>query len=274
MDVDELYLVPPAEFIAARDELVRRLRAEGDRDGAAAVARRRRPTASVWAVNRLAHDDPDLVAGLLAAAADVDRAQRSSEGSALRDGSSRLRRLLDDARRRASALLEASGPAVTPQLQRRLDSTLQGAAASSAQTRQALLAGHLDVDVDPAGFVAEPVEDAAEVVATIAGRGRAADRGPSRDPVTRAPKREDRARLQAAVRSAEAALRQAQTVRDRAADVARRRREETAKLRAQADAAEAAARDAQERVAQLDAEAHQAAAALDRVRADGDLKRG
>jgi hypothetical protein len=52
------YRLPLAEFLAARDRLVRWLRAAGDRQTAARVAAVRRPTVSVWAANRLRRCGP------------------------------------------------------------------------------------------------------------------------------------------------------------------------------------------------------------------------
>ena len=52
--VRELYVLPPTEFVAARNELVRQARAAGSRDIAEQLQRLRRPTRSAWLVNLLA----------------------------------------------------------------------------------------------------------------------------------------------------------------------------------------------------------------------------
>jgi hypothetical protein len=52
--IGELYGLDAAEFVPARNELVRRLRKAGDRDLAGRVAGLRRPSPSAWAVNQLA----------------------------------------------------------------------------------------------------------------------------------------------------------------------------------------------------------------------------
>lgn len=51
--VDELYATAPSGFVAARDDLARRLRVAGRREDAAAVKRLRRPTVAAWALNQL-----------------------------------------------------------------------------------------------------------------------------------------------------------------------------------------------------------------------------
>jgi hypothetical protein len=53
-----LYRRPLEEFVAARDQLARQLRAAGDRDAARQVAGLRRPSISAWAANQLAHAAP------------------------------------------------------------------------------------------------------------------------------------------------------------------------------------------------------------------------
>ena len=54
--VRELYVLPPVDFVAARNELVRQARAAGSREIAERLQRLRRPTRSAWLVNLLARD--------------------------------------------------------------------------------------------------------------------------------------------------------------------------------------------------------------------------
>ncbi len=51
--VDHLFRVPLLEFVGARQDLVKRLRAEGDREGAARVKSIAKPSVSAWAINQL-----------------------------------------------------------------------------------------------------------------------------------------------------------------------------------------------------------------------------
>src|SRR3712207_8302046 len=54
--VRDLYVLPPTDFVAARNELVRQARAAGSREIAERLQRLRRPTRSAWLVNLLARD--------------------------------------------------------------------------------------------------------------------------------------------------------------------------------------------------------------------------
>ena len=51
--VDQLYGLPLEEFTKARDAEARRLRAEGDKDAAAAVKALEKPTKAAWAINQV-----------------------------------------------------------------------------------------------------------------------------------------------------------------------------------------------------------------------------
>ena len=71
-----LYGMDPENFIAARDELAKRMKADGDTEAAAAVKKLRRPTVAAWAVDGAARAEPHLVDELLAAGARLTDAQR------------------------------------------------------------------------------------------------------------------------------------------------------------------------------------------------------
>ncbi|MDP9184758.1 MAG: hypothetical protein M3O29_03700, partial [Actinomycetota bacterium] len=75
----ELFRIEPERFVAERDALAKRLRAEGREDDAKAVKALRKPTAVVWALNQLAAREPDGLTALF----DSGRALRSAQQAAL-----------------------------------------------------------------------------------------------------------------------------------------------------------------------------------------------
>lgn len=60
-----LYAEPPADFVARRTALARRVRADGDRAESASIAALRKPTTAADALNRVAHAAHPVVADLV-----------------------------------------------------------------------------------------------------------------------------------------------------------------------------------------------------------------
>lgn len=69
--VDPLYDLPARDFVAARNALAKELRAGGDKEAAAAVAKLRRPSGTAWALNQIARHQADLLARALEAKGDL-----------------------------------------------------------------------------------------------------------------------------------------------------------------------------------------------------------
>ena len=98
----ELYTTPPAEFIAARNQLVKDRRAAKDRDTATALGKLRKPALADWALNVVAARHGDDVAAFLDAAGTVRDAQAAAiEG---RDGPD-IRAALRDLREHSGQVL-------------------------------------------------------------------------------------------------------------------------------------------------------------------------
>ncbi|NDZ97031.1 hypothetical protein G3I13_17945 [Streptomyces sp. SID6673] len=92
--VDELYGLPPAEFVARRNALAKEAKGAGRTRLAAEVAALRRPTRVAWAVNQWARHDPDGVGAILDLAAELAAAQRRAAADRLRDLSTRRQQLI------------------------------------------------------------------------------------------------------------------------------------------------------------------------------------
>jgi hypothetical protein len=283
-EVAALYRLPVAEFVAARDQLAKRLRSAGDREAARRVAALRRPSVSVWAANQLPAAAPRALAELLAAGEALreaqDQALAGEPGAArmLRRATAQQRAVVAQLVQRAETLLARAGHAASDQTLARVAATLQAAATGDADTRAALAEGRLQADLDPAGFgfggpfdQAEPAEDgppaaAAEPAAVPSGGAR---RAAARQAAMRTVERTGRAaeRAAAALADAEAALARqeaaAATARQRAERLAGRARE----LADEAARAAAAAGDAEERAEQADREVE---AVAERARAAGE----
>ena len=163
--VEELYQAPLAGFVAERARLAAALRTAGDKTGATELAKRRRPTASAWTVNRLYRRAREPFDDLLAAAARMRKGDLE-ETSAYREALGRLRK-------RAAEELEAAGHRATDAILRRVATTLAAIAAAGGFDPDP--PGTLVADRDPPGF--EAVGAAAKPIAPAA---RARDREEAR----------------------------------------------------------------------------------------------
>ena len=100
--MDELLATPPEDFVAARNGLVKALKAAGQKDAAASVAELRKPNRLVWALDQLALDEEPALAPLLEAAEVV----RDGGGDDLRAAIADLREAVNTAATAAAARLD------------------------------------------------------------------------------------------------------------------------------------------------------------------------
>ena len=142
-ELDRLYGLPLNEFTAARDEIAKRLRGEGERELADEVKALRKPTVAVWLVNQLAREREIDVKRLLKAGEALGKAQASAKGfgEARHNEQEALGRL-------ASAAREAG---VGPQAADRAVQSLR-AASLTEEGRDLLKRGRLTEELEPPGF--------------------------------------------------------------------------------------------------------------------------
>jgi hypothetical protein len=152
---DELFGLPPEEFVAARDDLARRLRREGEPEAAKQVKVLRRPPLSAWAVNQLARRPGEGLGPLLVAG---ERLRAAHQAALAGEGAAELRAAAKDERdavaglvRSAMELLGEAGHPTTDATRDRVAATLHAAAASPEAAAQ-VGSGRLTADLDPAGF--------------------------------------------------------------------------------------------------------------------------
>ena len=85
--IEQLNAVPLEDFVAERKRLAKDLRSDGNKAGAAEVAKLAKPTPPAWALNHVAREDPDAVARWLEAAEELREASAHAAevgGDALR----------------------------------------------------------------------------------------------------------------------------------------------------------------------------------------------
>jgi hypothetical protein len=124
--VRELYVLPPTDFVAARNDLVRQARAAGSREIAERLQQLRRPTRSAWLVNLLASDS-EAMQRLSALGRQLRDAQTGLAAAELRSLAEQRRRLIADLMERAQAYADGAGVRLTPTVLSEVQATLQAA---------------------------------------------------------------------------------------------------------------------------------------------------
>jgi hypothetical protein len=153
-EIDRLFDLPLDEFTAARNELAKRLKQEGDGDAAEQVRGLAKPSVAAWAVNQLARREADELRGLLNVAARLRSAQeRSLKGERaadeLRAAQAEERGVIRGLTQRAGELLREGGRPASGTTLERVSSILRAAAVSDPS---ALREGRLTGDVEVSGF--------------------------------------------------------------------------------------------------------------------------
>lgn len=209
---DELYGAALEEFTRERARLAAQLRADDQKEEAAAFSKLRKPSVSAWVLNQLARSERRDVDLLLDAGHRLRQAQVSALGGAERDEFERARKTERDAIRRllrgAEALLRDRGGGSAATLNQ-IEESLRAAAVDPAG-RELLARGRFVQPLTAQGF---------EVFGALASPPRPAGKAAR-------PRPEERRALQEKLRAARGRVREAEA-RVRAAEqtVAHRRTE-------------------------------------------------
>jgi hypothetical protein len=148
--------------VRARNGLAARLRKAGQIDAAAEVARLRKPSAPLWAINQLARTDPGAIARLIDATDALRDAQLGRPPGG--DPSARTaaqRAALEGLVDRAASLIHPGGADAPADTRARLSASLLGAAAD-ARLREDLRRGRLARAAADAQRAAATATEAAE----------------------------------------------------------------------------------------------------------------
>jgi hypothetical protein len=259
--LERLYAVAPNEFTRTRNTLVAELRKSRDADAAREVARLRRPSTALWAVNQLARHARGPLERFLEAVDRLRRTQLSDPRGAV-EAMRAERAQLETLVERARQALADAGYAASAEMRRRIGDTLLGAAADRRHA-DALVHGRLTEELHAPGFDAltgaprlSVVQGGAAQRDGAATRNRAGGRERAARATVKARAEDQRARA----RDAKALVHE-QKALERAAKAEERRREAEARRRE----AEARRHEAEARAAEVAALQREAAAARERL---------
>lgn len=156
--VDELYGVPLADFVATRTRLT--TAAKGDDPALAAdVKALRKPTVAAWLLNRVARDEPQVIADLNRLGVRMRTAQSQGDMTALAEARPERRAVIDALIAAAGRCAEASDAKYGPSTQDDIDATAVAALADE-QSGRALASGSLLRPLSYAGFGEVELDDA------------------------------------------------------------------------------------------------------------------
>lgn len=174
-DIDALFHLPLAEFTAARNALAARLKKAGQTEEADRIKTLPKPSIAAWVVNQLHFNHRAAFDRLIAAGEKFRTAQAahlSGKPADIRAPLEARRAALAELSGHAAATLRQAGSSATPEMMRRVTTTLE-ALSTYAGLPDTPRAGRLTDDVDPPGF-----ETLAALVPRLGKSGHAA--GPTR----------------------------------------------------------------------------------------------
>jgi hypothetical protein len=250
-ELDRLYELPLSEFTSARDELSKRLRAQGETERAQQIKKLRKPTAAVWVVNQVARERPLDVQRLLRAGELLATSQGKAAAGASQTFADARRdehRALEQIAKAAREIAERAGigsPAVGTATE-----TLR-AASLTAEGRELLRHGRLTEEVEPPGFEAfTGLEDLVKHPA------------PAK---TKPPRGDDQAEKRRALKEARERVRQLRAEERKTGTAARAAAREADRAEAKAAVSRSRANDAQEKATTVSDQRKAAEADLDRL---------
>jgi hypothetical protein len=153
-EIDTLFQLPLTEFTPARNALATRLKKSGQTEQADAVKGLQKPSLSAWTVNQLFWKQRGAFDRLLDAGLKFRTAQAAQLGGRSTDIRGPLearREALGDLSKRAAQILRDINHAVTPDVMRRVTTTLE-ALSTYGGLDGTPQPGRLSEDVDPPGF--------------------------------------------------------------------------------------------------------------------------
>ena len=266
---DELYALSPREFTAARDARAKEARDAGDKESAAEIKVLRKPTVTAWLANQLVRQHADEVRPLLELGSALREATATVSGPQLRELSRQRNDVVRALVRQARRLAADAGQAVSEDVARGLEETLNAALADPGQA-DLLLQGRLSVQLKHSGYgpAEGPSSTAGKLPAAPAkAKKAAAGRQPTAAEQRRAERRD---RLERELAEAWPAARAAADARSAAEQQAKQAADEAKGIRRRVEGLRAELAAAEEDLAKATAASEQATEARDAAVAEAD----
>jgi hypothetical protein len=148
---DELYALPPAEFIAARGAREKQAKASGDKALAGAIHQLAKPTTTAWLANQLVREHPDEIESFLELGVVLREATATLAGDQLRALDKQKRQASHALMAQVRALATAAGHKVTEAAAQGVEETLHAVLSDPGAADQ-FRAGWLTGSLHATGF--------------------------------------------------------------------------------------------------------------------------
>lgn len=148
---DELYEVPPEEFVALRKQRRDAAKADGDKELATEIGALPKPSAAAWACNLLVREHREEIENLVELGTMLREAQENLAGDQLRALDVQRRQLVAALTRQARALANDRGHPVSTAVATQVEDTLR-AAMADPDAGEALLSGRLTSPMSYSGM--------------------------------------------------------------------------------------------------------------------------
>ncbi len=148
---DELYAVPPEEFIALRKTRQDQAKDDGDKALAKQIGALPKPSAAAWVCNLLVRAHREELEGLVELGGLLRAAQENLAGDQLKALDAQRRQLITALTRQARALAHEQGHPVSTAVATQVEETLR-AAMAEPEAGEALLSGRLTSPMSYSGM--------------------------------------------------------------------------------------------------------------------------
>ena len=148
---DELYSLPPGEFVAARNARAKEMAAAGNKAVGAEIRKLARPSPSAWIVNCLVRQNKSDVERLLSLRSSFQGAQRKGARDLLRELSVERQSIIEGLVTQGRDVAARAGQTMAPGVQGELERTLEAAVADEDAAR-AVRQGRLVRGLSHVGF--------------------------------------------------------------------------------------------------------------------------
>lgn len=123
--LDELYVTPPAEFVARRGEMAAAAKTAGRGEDARLIRAARRPTLAAWAANLLLRSQPEESRRLLELGPALREAYQALDATGIKEMAEQRRRMVSALSRQAAQLARQAGHPLSATVQQDVESTLR-----------------------------------------------------------------------------------------------------------------------------------------------------